>query len=208
MSVDVHPNPGPATKCPCALSRLYSQRHQSMSKLSAQHKLGRGGVRAKCFRLLITAQNRRSSGWACNSCSTPPQIPSLPPTSTPSLDQTSDDSTFNVLQLNVNGISNKGVVNGEQQSQVSVIQESKLTSKSKNPRIQNYITVRKDRPHGHGGGLLIFIHRSVTFSKQPSSAELLSDSHIEELSIRAEIWNTKWIVSNIYIPPFCCFYYV
>ena len=82
---------------------------------------------------------------------------------------------------------------------VVVIQESKLTPKSKNPCIQNYTTVRKDCPHGQGGGLLIFIHRSVTFSKQPSSAESLYDLHLEELAIEAEIGNTKLIISNI--PP-------
>ena len=48
--------------------------------------------------------------------------------------------------------------------------------------------------------LLIFIQRSVTFSKQPSSAESLYDPHLEELAIEAEIGNTK-LISNIYIPP-------
>ena len=84
---------------------------------------------------------------------------------------------------------------------VAVIQESKLTPKSNNPHIQNYTTVRKDRPHGLGGGLLIFIHRSVTFSKQPSLAESIYDPHLEELAIEAEIENTKLIISNLYIPP-------
>ena len=71
-------------------------------------------------------------------------------------------------------------------------------SKSKNPCIWKYTTVRKDRSHGQGGGLLIFIHRSITFSKQPSSPESLSDPH---LSIKAELGNTKLIISNVYIPP-------
>ena len=48
---------------------------------------------------------------------------------------------------------------------VAVIQESKLTPKSKNPCIENYTIVRKDCPHDLGGGLLIFIHGSVNFSK-------------------------------------------
>ena len=52
-----------------------------------------------------------------------------------------------------------------------------------------------------GGRLLIFIHRSVTFSKPPLSAESLYDPHLEELAIEAEIENTKLIISNIYIPP-------
>ena len=75
-----------------------------------------------------------------------------------------------------------------------------VTPKSKNPCIQNYTTVRKDRSHGQGGGLLIFIHRSIT-SKLPSSPESLSDPHLEELLIKAELGNTKLIISNVYIPP-------
>ena len=82
-----------------------------------------------------------------------------------------------------------------------VIQESKLSPKSKKPWIQNYTTVRKDRSHGQGGGLLIFIHRSITFSKEPSSPESLSDPYLEELSMKAELGNTKLIISNVYIPP-------
>ena len=73
-----------------------------------------------------------------------------------------------------------------------------LSSKSKNPCIRIYATVRKDHPHGNGGGLLIFIHRSIT--KQPSSLESLSDPHLEKLTIRAYIGNTKLIISNIYTP--------
>ena len=55
--------------------------------------------------------------------------------------------------------------------------------------------------HGQGGGLLIFIHRLIIFSKQPSSPESLSDPLLEELSIKAELGNTKLIISNVYIPP-------
>ena len=84
---------------------------------------------------------------------------------------------------------------------MAVIQESKLSSKPNIPCIRNYTTVRKDRPHSHGGGLLVFIHESITFSKQPSSPEALSDPHLEELTIKADIRNTKLIISNIYIPP-------
>ena len=84
---------------------------------------------------------------------------------------------------------------------VGVIQKSKLTSRSKNHCIQNYTTVRKDHLHDQGRGLLSFIHRSVTFSKQPLSAESLSDPHMEGISIKAEIGNTKLIIPNIYIAP-------
>ena len=48
---------------------------------------------------------------------------------------------------------------------------------------------------------LNFIHESITFSKQPSSPEALPDPHLEELTIKADIGNTKLIISNIYIQP-------
>ena len=140
-------------------------------------------MHAKCSGILNAAQYRRKSDWTCDACSAP-QSQQSPPTRSPAppTKQISDDNTFNVLQLNV-------------------IQESKLSPKSKNPCIQNYTTVRKDRSHGQGGGLLIFIQRSITFSKQPSSPESLSDPHLEELSIKADLGNTKLIISNVYIPP-------
>ena len=129
-----------------------------------------GWVHAKCSGILNAAHYRRKSDWTCDACSAPQSQQSTPPTK-----QISDDST-NVLQFNANGIGNKltelGVVLEINKVKVAVIQESKLSPKSKNPCIQNYTTVRKDRFHGQGGGLLIFIHRSITFPKQPSSPDL------------------------------------
>ena len=140
--------------------------------------------------------NRQKSDWTCDAYSAPQSQQSPPPTRSPAplTKQISDDSTFKVLQLNANGIGNKltelEVVLERNKVKVVVIQESK-SPKPKNSCIQNYTTVRKDRSHGQGGGLLIFIHRSITFSKQPSSPESLSDLHLEELSIKAELGNTK-----------------
>ena len=168
-------------------------------------------MHAKCSGLLNATQYRRNKDWTCDPCSAsktqqptpPPLAPS--PIPVPSADQISDDSTFNVLLFNANGIGNKqtelGVVLERNEVKVAVIQQSKLSSKSKNPCIRNYTTVRKDRPHSHGGGLLVFIHESITFSKQSSPPEALSDPHLEELTIKADLGNTKLIISNIYIPP-------
>ena len=141
-----------------------------------------GWVHAKCSGILNAAQYRRKSDWTCDACLAPQSQQSPPPTRFPAppTKQISDDSTFNVLQLNANGIGNKltelEVVLERNKVKVAVIQESKLSPKSK-------------------------IHRSITFSKQPSSPESLSDPHLEELSIKAELGNTKLIISNVYIPP-------
>ena len=109
--------------------------------------------------LLISnaAQYLRKSYWTCDTCSVPPSQQSPPPTRSPApTEQTSDDSTFNVLQLNANGIGNKlaelEVMLERNKVKVAVIQESTLSPKSKNPCIQNYTTVRKDCTHGQGGG--------------------------------------------------------
>ena len=77
--------------------------------------------------------------YTCDTCSTPPSLQSPTPTRSPAPpnEQISDDSTYNVLQLNANGIGNKltelGVVLERSKVRVAVIQESKLTPKSKNP---------------------------------------------------------------------------
>ena len=195
MSGNVHPYPGPASKYPCPVCT----RNVTSRGVCYQCNICSGWVHAICSALLNAAQYRRSKDWACDPCSASKtqQSPPLPhPSPAPSTEQISADSKFNVLQLNANGIGNTlteiGVVLERNKIKVAVIQESKLSSKSKNHFIRNYTTVRKDRPDGHGGGLLIFIHRSITFSKQPSSP----DPHLEELIIKADIWNTKLIISS------------
>ena len=202
MAGDIHPNPGPPAKYPCPVCA------RDITSQGVSYRCTRcsGWVHAKCSGLLNTAQYR-----TCDPCSASKTQQSTPPPPSPSAtpapyaELISDDSTFNVLQFNANGIGNKltelGVVLETNKVKVAVIQESKLSSKSNNPCIRNYITVRKDRPHSHGGGLLVFIHESITFSKQPSSPETLSDPHLEELTIKADIGNTKLIISNIFIPP-------
>ena len=60
----------------------------------------------------------------------------------------SDDSTFDIVQLNSNGIRNKltelGIFLERDRVKIVVVQESKLSSKSKTLHIQNYSTVRRD----------------------------------------------------------------
>ena len=171
MAGDVHPNPGPPTKYPCPVCT------RNVTSRGVSHKctICSGWVHVKCSGILNAAQYRRKSDWTCDPCSAPSSHQSPPPARPPAppTEQISGDSTFNVLQLNANGIGNKlselGVVLERYNVKVVVIQESKLSPKSKNLCIQNYTAVRKNRSHGQGGGLLIFIHRSITFSKQPSS---------------------------------------
>ena len=107
---------------------------------------------AKCSGIINAAQYRRKGDWTCDACLVPQSQQSPPPTRSPAppTKQISDDSTFNVLQLNANGIGNKltelEVVLERNTIKVAVIQESKLSHKSKNPCIQNYNTVCRIDP--------------------------------------------------------------
>ena len=194
MSGDVHPNPGPATKYPCPVCT------RNFTSCGVRYKCTKcyGWVHAKWSGILNAAQYRRKSGWTCDACSAhSPRNRHLPTRSpAPPTKQISEDSMFNILQLNANGIGNKltelEVVLERNKVKVAVIQESKLSHKSKNPCIQNYTTVRKDRSHGQRGGLLIFIYRSP--SKQPSSPESSIRSPPGRTFIKS--WTRKYEVDH------------
>ena len=109
------------------------------------------------------------------------------------------------MQFNANGIGNKLTELGEflerHNVNVAVIQESKLSSDSKAPSIQNFTTGRKDRGQGQGGGLLTLIHKSINFSRKPESPETLVEPYLEQLTITATLGDTELIITNVYIPP-------
>ena len=107
------------------------------------------------------ADYRKANGWICTVCMTPPKprAPSPPPS--PDHRPTMSDKTFNILQWNANGISNKqtelSIFLEAHDVKVAAIQESKLTAQSRSQNIQIYTLVRQDRRQGPGGGLLIFL---------------------------------------------------
>ena len=82
-----------------------------------------------------------------------------------------------------------------------MIQESRLSSNSKTPSIQNFTTVRKDRHQGQGGGLLTLIHKSINFTRTPELPETLVEPYLGELTMTAKPGDTELIITNVYIPP-------
>ena len=109
------------------------------------------------------------------------------------------------LQWNANGIENRqtelGIFLEAHDVKVAAIQESKLPAQSRSPNIQNYTLVRQDRRQGSGGGLLFFIHNSVSFTRRPLSITSKNDPHLKELTISIAMDNTELLITTVYIPP-------
>ena len=78
------------------------------------------------------------------------------------------DKNIVILQININGIRNnieelKKLVHSTQPD-IITIQETKLTPKAKTPKIPHYTTIRTDRAHKQGGGLISLITDDITFT--------------------------------------------
>ena len=164
-----------------------------------------GWVHSKCSGIQNAAEYRRIKDWACSSCSSPPTIPTPQPRPPSIPINAVDGNPCSIKQFNANGIGNKLTELGEflerHNVKLTVIQESKLSSNSRTPSIQNFTTVRKNRCQGQRCGLLTFIHKSVNFSSRPESPENLAEPHLEELTITAMLGNTELIITNVYKPP-------
>ena len=66
-----------------------------------------------------------------------------------------------ILQVNINGLRNKlealKLLIHDTHADIITIQETKLTPKAKTPKIHNFTSVRTDRLHKAGGGLITLI---------------------------------------------------
>ena len=105
----------------------------------------------------------------------------------------------------INGINNKleelKTLIKNTHADIITIQETKLTSKSNTPKVPTYTTVRADRPHNSGGGLITLIRDNITFT--PTDIPSTINTHNIELQmVKVHLNNTKHItIANVYIPP-------
>ena len=77
------------------------------------------------------------------------------------------------------------------------IQETKFTPKAKTPtKVHNFTTVRTDRLHKAGGGLITLI-RDIYYNRHT-----FNHQYTEFQMVKVHINNTKHItIANMYIPP-------
>ena len=109
-----------------------------------------------------------------------------------------------ILQYNINGIQNKldELLHYMEANDIKIaaLQETKLTSKSKEPKTPNYTLIRKDRG-SNGGGLAFLIHKDINFVQEKNSQDLEDDEIIEALTISIAGNEEKFMIRNVYIPP-------
>ena len=109
-----------------------------------------------------------------------------------------------ILQVNINGIKNKleelKLLIHDTHADIT-IQATKLTPKAKTPIVHNFTTVRTDRLHKAGGGLITFIRDNITLTTTDIPSTI--NTHNTELQmVKVHINNTKHItIANIHIPP-------
>ena len=110
-----------------------------------------------------------------------------------------------ILQVNINGLRNKleelQLFIHDTHADIITIQETKLTHKTKTPKIHNFTAVRTDRLHKARGGLITLIRDHITFTTTDIPSTITK--HNTELQmVKVHINNTKHItIANIYIPP-------
>ena len=128
-------------------------------------------------------------------------------TNTTQVHRPSSKSEINlmILQVNLNGIKNKleelELLIHDTHAVIITIQETKLTTKAKTPKVHNFTTVRTDRLHKAGDGLITLIRDNITFTTADIPSTI--NTHNTELQMAmVHINNNKDIaIANIYIPP-------
>ena len=151
-----------------------------------------------------------AGSWRCENCSVKRHSPGITrdPSNTTGAVRIADvklRSCLSILQWNANGIKTKMVELEEKVRRMEIdiimIQESKLRSLDKDPRIAGYSTVRKDRDVGMGGGLVTFIKEDIPFITVNHSHGL-PDSKLEALIIDLNPATLhRMTCVNVYRPP-------
>ncbi len=216
LMAGIEPNPGPTWICPVCKKRVFN--NAISVECNSCHQWVHCRKLNNCSNL--KSHHEYDTSYICSSClqHTPPPPsppPTPPPTPTPPVNnhqlpinihqlpnlqnyQNSKSYELQILQWNCNGLKSKFTelitYLHKHQLKIAVLQESKLNCNSTNMDIPNFATIRKDRIQDNGGGLIIYVHKSLQFKLLP---DLAPDDHTEYLGILVGDTN----IINIYIPP-------
>ena len=107
-----------------------------------------------------------------------------------------------MMQWNANGISGKITklltFLHSNNVNIAVIQETKLTNKTKPLKTSGWVDVRLDRHKNNGGGLLMLINDTIPFVDNPSAIQQSFDPHLEQQGISITMHNRQQLhIHNI-----------
>ena len=111
-----------------------------------------------------------------------------------------------LMQWNANGISGKITelltFLHSNNVNISAIQETRLTNKTKPLKTPGWAAVRLDRHKNKGGGLLVLIKDTIHFVDNTAALSQSADPHLEQQGISITMPNRQQLqIHNIYIPP-------
>ena len=228
LAGDIESNPGPTYICPSCTTRITSSRAGGGS---VRCNYCRDWFHLRCTSL--TTLSQYSTGWSCTTCTGPaptrlvtgthtntmlsPSLPQPPPPPSSLSARTPNAQTnpvprphraINILQLNIDGINTKHQELRhfilKHNIHVAIIQETKLQPRHKTPNIPSYSVLRQDRAHSAGGGLITYIHTSISYNETTAQTRLNTnaDHHLELQSLKIKTGPKHHIhLINIYIPP-------
>ena len=85
---------------------------------------------------------------------------------------------------------------------IAVIQETKLTNKTKPLKAPGWAAVRLDRHKNKGGGLLMLIKDTISFVDNTAALPQSADPHLVQQGISITMPNRQQLhIHNIHIPP-------
>ena len=161
-------------------------------------------------RAVIVEFKKANADWSCSKCeelenAVPPLIPVFNEEVQESAGQMNGPSKecLRIIQWNADTISTKAIELQDRLSSedidICLVQETKLTEKSRTPKFEGYTCIRADRNlKNAGGGLLTIIKTSLVYEKLDSTAIDATESQ----SIKVRMDKRNWIyITNVYTPP-------
>ena len=146
-----HPYPTPALPSPSHPHTLTAHTHATQTTVHASHSPQQPHAQHRVLR----QPHKQTKDYHRTANTTQTHRPS-----------SKSERNLIILQVNINGLRNKleelKLLIHDTHADIITIQETKLTPKANTPKVHNFTTVRADRLHKAGGGLITLIRDNIT----------------------------------------------
>ena len=154
--------------------------------------------------------------WKCEGCEGKIANPPPPATETTNAARfkagTAVQTRLNIMQWNCDSLLSKveelKTFLQDQKIDIFALQETKMITTDKTPKIHGYTIIRQDRPQpkgkekNRGGGLIMGIKDNIPFRRAHIQVTEVGDTTTESITIEIPTQgNQKLRITNIYVPP-------